>query len=148
MKLPGISWGKAGDSYSMALTKKQKLFVEYYAGNATQAAIKAGYSKTSAGTAGCYLMKNGKVLKALKERENREKHPEIADKRERQKFLSDILRDGEMDINYRLKAAELLSKIDGDFSSSVGIDLETNIGVVILPEADSSESTADTEEAV
>ncbi len=93
-------------------------------------------------------MKNGKVLKALKERENREKHPEIADKRERQKFLSDILRDGEMDTNYRLKAAELLSKIDGDFSSSVGIDLETNVGVVILPEAEPSESTADTEEAV
>lgn len=93
-------------------------------------------------------MKNGKVLKALKERENREKHPEIADKRERQKFLSDILRDGEMDTNYRLKAAELLSKIDGDFSSSVGIDLETNVGVVILPEAEPSESTADTEETV
>jgi phage terminase small subunit len=47
----------------MALTPKQQRFVEEYLVdlNATQAAIRAGYSKRSAEVEGCRLLKNAKV---------------------------------------------------------------------------------------
>lgn len=49
------------------LTPKQQLFVEHYLldRNATQAAIKAGYSKNGAGVNGCKLLNNHNVKAAI-----------------------------------------------------------------------------------
>jgi phage terminase small subunit len=54
------------------ITDKQALFVEYYIGksnlNATDAATRAGYSKTSAASQGHQLLKNPRVQKYLRTR--------------------------------------------------------------------------------
>lgn len=61
----------------MALTIKQKIFVQEYLVdlNATQAAIRAGYSPKTAEVQGCRLLSNAKVQeaiqKAMKTRETR-----------------------------------------------------------------------------
>jgi len=49
------------------LTQKQARFVEHYQihGNATQAAIAAGYSEKSAHVMGCNLLKNSKISKQV-----------------------------------------------------------------------------------
>lgn len=51
----------------MALTPKQEAFVREYLKdlNATQAAIRAGYSEDSAGTEGHRLLKNAEILEAI-----------------------------------------------------------------------------------
>jgi hypothetical protein len=53
------------------LTDKQLSYVEYYVGshNATQAAIKAGYSRDTAYSSGQRLLKNVEVAAAIAERE-------------------------------------------------------------------------------
>ena len=56
----------------MALRKKQKLFVEYYLQllNATQAAIKAGYSVRSAASIGGENLKKPEIMAEIRERLN------------------------------------------------------------------------------
>ena len=48
----------------MALTAKQQAFVEAYCGNATEAALKAGYSPKTAYSQGQRLLKNDEVKAA------------------------------------------------------------------------------------
>ena len=52
------------------LTTKQKLFVEAYLANpnATEAAIKAGYSKKTAGSVGAENLKKPEIAEAIKSR--------------------------------------------------------------------------------
>lgn len=51
----------------LKLTKKQSIFVKEYVatGNATQAAIAAGFSEKGAGVTGCRLLKHPKIIEAL-----------------------------------------------------------------------------------
>ena len=54
----------------MSLTPKQRRFVNEYCvdENATQAAIRAGYSQNGAGVTGHELLKNPKIKEAIAER--------------------------------------------------------------------------------
>ena len=98
----------------MALTTKQRLFVQYYLEtyNATQAAILAGYSENSAHTLGWRLLQ--KV--AIREEINR--HVEIMGMgaNERLATLSAIARDKAGKTSDRLRAIELLGKLAGDYT--------------------------------
>ncbi|MCK9577625.1 MAG: terminase small subunit [Clostridia bacterium] len=97
------------------LTYKQAKFVEYYYGDGTAAALKAGYSKGSAGVAACLTLKMEKVKQALYERDLREKSKTIADRKERQEFWTNIIRNECAPLLHRLRASELLGKSEGDF---------------------------------
>ncbi|MBQ8693559.1 MAG: terminase small subunit, partial [Synergistaceae bacterium] len=55
----------------MALTAKQRAFVEFYTGNATEAAIKAGYSKDTARSIGQENLTKPDIIAAIKERETK-----------------------------------------------------------------------------
>jgi len=118
----------------LALTARQKKFIEVFDGNATQSAIKAGYSPVGAHTAGYRLLQTTEVVRAIAERDKYRINNQIAERDERMKFLTEVMRDPSYDMVHRLKASELLSKMSGDFSSGIDLDVEANLGVVILPD--------------
>ena len=119
----------------MKLTPKQKAFADFYIelGNATQAAIKAGYSKKYANTNANKLLQNTTIKKCIEERMKQIEDERIADAKEVMKYLTSVMR-GESkaeavvvegigggcsearrilkhpDEKERLKAAELLGK--------------------------------------
>ena len=97
------------------LTAKQRRFVEAYDGNATQAAIAAGYSEKTAEVIGHENLRKPKILAEIKSRETIRSTPLIASRAERQQFWSSVMRDKEQMMRDRLKAAELLGKSEADF---------------------------------
>jgi len=99
----------------MAFTVKQRAFVEAYCGNATEAAITAGYSKKTAASIGERLLRNVEIKEALKEREKERLSSLIATREERQRFWTSMMRDEDRKEVDRLKASELLAKSEGDF---------------------------------
>ncbi len=78
----------------MALTAKQKRFCDEYLidFNATQAAIRAGYSERTAYSQGQRLLKNVEVQKYLQERMAEKEKELIADQNEVMKYLSAVMR--------------------------------------------------------
>lgn len=115
------------------MTTKQRKFVEAYQGkangNATEAARLAGYkgSDSTLGRVGHDNTRNPKIAALLKE--HQESDPLVADREERQRFLTQTMRgvqvltlNGEktempVDIKERLKACDLLAKTGGDYGA-------------------------------
>jgi phage terminase small subunit len=95
------------------LRAKQRKFIEYYDGEPIKTAIAAGYKSPKRAANG--LLKNNLVLKKLREREAREPNPLVADRIERQIFLTKIMRDDNEPTHNRIKAAVQLSKMNGDY---------------------------------
>lgn len=105
----------------MALTPKQKKFVEAYSGNATEAAITAGYSRNRASEIGYQLLQKTTVSDAIHEREAIESRSRIATRQERQMFWTAIMFDETREVGIRLRASELLAKSEGDFLERVEV---------------------------
>lgn len=103
----------------MKLTLKQQRFIQFYDGNATQAAIKAGYSKKTAYAIGVENLSKPQLASAIAKRNAKQDAPKIATRADRQKFWSDVMHDVTQDMNYRLKAAELLGKSEADFTEKL-----------------------------
>ena len=99
----------------MAFTVKQRAFVEAYCGNATEAALQAGYSEKTARITAAKLLSKGNIQEALKEREDKRLASLIATREERQRFWTTLMRDEDRKEADRLKASELLAKSEGDF---------------------------------
>jgi len=98
------------------LTDKQQRFADVFMGNATQAAIDAGYSEKTAEVQGSRLLRNVKVLEAIKNRQMERKTSTIASREEIQQFWTDVMTGLESeDMKDRLKASELLAKSEGYF---------------------------------
>lgn len=128
----------------VALNDKQKLFYKEYLvdSNATQAAIRAGYSKKTAYSQGQRLLKHVEGKKFLSELMAEKESQLIADQDEVLKYLTSVLR-GESsasvlarnmvgadevitkppDEKERLKAAELLGKRYSLFNEKVKLDV-------------------------
>lgn len=101
------------------LKPKELMFAEEWlkTTNATQSAIKAGYSARTAYSAGNRLLKKVDVKQYIDERLAEMKESSIADTNEVMQFLSSTMRGDIPDqfgldpaLNDRLKAAELLGK--------------------------------------
>lgn len=113
------------------LTPKQKAFADYYIelGNATEAAIKAGYSKKTAYSIGNENLKKPEIKKYIQDRVAEKEEKMIAKQDEVLKFLTSVLRgeiteeipigkgegffqleDKTPSVKDRVKAAELLGK--------------------------------------
>ena len=103
------------------LTPRQQKFVDAYAGNATDAARRAGYRGTDNTLAqtGSDLLRNPEVRAAIRRREDTERRTTIATRAERQAFWTSTLRDDGLDLRDRLKASELLGKSEADFTDRV-----------------------------
>lgn len=140
----------------MALNAKQKQFYKEYVvdANATQSAIRAGYSKKTAYSQGQRLLKNVEGKKYLAELMAEKDSKLIADQDEVLKYLTSVLRgksqsteivvegvgDGCSEAREikkapsekeRLKAAELLGKRYGIYTDKVDaeVDMELNINI-------------------
>lgn len=137
------------------LTERQRRFCEEYLidGNASQAAIRAGYSKRSATVVSTTLMKNPQVQAYLKELLEKLHSAKVANAQEVLEYLTSIMRgeqreqtlkligDGMQDITAidvaakdRLKAAELLGKRYGIFKENVGVTMDAVVIVDDLKE--------------
>jgi phage terminase small subunit len=127
----------------MALNEKQKLFFKEYLidSNATQAAIRAGYSKKTAYSQGQRLLKNVEGQRLLQEMMQQRDRELVADQDEVLKYLTEVLRGKSVahvlardeigadrviqkppDEKERLKAAELLGKRYSLFTDKVNVD--------------------------
>lgn len=115
----------------MKLTEKQKRFADEYiiSGNATQAAIKAGYSKKTAAVIGTENLIKPNIKSYIEERLEELKSERTADAQEVLEYLTSVMRGNETEevligigegvqstvqkevgAKDRLKAAELLGK--------------------------------------
>lgn len=113
------------------LTHKQRLFVEAYQGNATAAALAAGYSEKTARSIGRENLTKPYILDAIKAREIKALSTLIAGREERQEFLTDVMRCVEEATKDRLKACDQLSKISGDYIDRHIIETPDSLGVAI-----------------
>lgn len=133
-------------SITQKLTQKQQRFVDEYiiSGNATQAAIKAGYSKRSAQQTGAEnLLKP--VIKAELDRRNAEiKSAKTADMQEVMEYLASVMRGEQTEsvatakgiydnvpvsAKDRIKAAELIGKRHGAWTDKKEISGNMNIDI-------------------
>ena len=99
------------------LTERQRKFVLCYYGNATEAAIKAGYSKKTASVIGAENLAKPYIAMALKERAEKE-YPSLVKSRKQRQLLWSKLAD-HPDPYVAMKATELLSKSEGDFTENL-----------------------------
>ena len=103
------------------MTHRQELFIQEYLNslNATQSAIRAGYSPKTAYSIGQRLLKNVEVLHAINTAMNERKSMLIATREQRQEFWTAVMLDTDTAMKDRLKASELLGKSEGDFTDKV-----------------------------
>lgn len=94
----------------MSLNERQKAFCEYYAAcfNATEAAIKAGYSKKTAYSIGNENLKKPEIQKYLQMLTETAKSSRIATIDEVLTYLSNTMRNTEEQTRERTKAAQTL----------------------------------------
>lgn len=133
-------------SISEKLTQKQQRFVDEYiiSGNATQAAIKAGYSKKTAKQMGTENLAKP-IIKAELDRRNAEiKSAKTADMQEVMEYLASVMRgeqtesvatakgiynDVPVSAKDRIKAAELIGKRHGAWTDKREISGNMNIDI-------------------
>ena len=137
------------------LNDKQKRFCEEYIvdSNATQAAIRAGYSERTANEQGARLLAKDSVKSYIKELMDERKSDTIASAEEVMKYLTSVIRGKSVshvlardefgaerivekppDEKERLKAAELMGKRHQLFTDKVQVD--GNVPVMIVDDLD------------
>ncbi|MDR1535819.1 MAG: hypothetical protein LBU64_12120 [Planctomycetota bacterium] len=98
---------------------RERKFVAAYSGNARAAARAAGYPPGEVKSAHRLLRRPG-VARALGRRPAAKRSTPTADRREREEFLTSLLRNGEAKPGERLRACELLARMAGDFLVRAG----------------------------
>lgn len=127
----------------MALTAMRERFVDEYLVdlNATQAAIRAGYSPKTAYSMGQRLLKDVEVQAAIQEaRARREKRTEITQDRVVQEIADNAFRqasdtqDSEFKHSSKTKYLDMLCKHLGVYDKSMQVEITDRSGVVLMPE--------------
>lgn len=148
------------------MNDRHKRFITEYIidQNATQAAIRVGYSKKTAYSQGQRLLKNVEIKKIIKELQKEIREANIAEAKEVEEFLSLSMRgkvheevvvvesagdfmseariiNKQISARDRLKAAELLGKRYSLFTDN--INLEGKVGVKIIDDISSDDDEGD-----
>ena len=112
------------------MTDKQQFFVQEYLKdfNATQAAIRAGYSKKTAGAIGAENLTKPEIQEALQKAMSERTSALIADRQTRKEFWTSTMFDADTAMKDRLKASELLGKSEGDFMIQAEVKAEVTSG--------------------
>lgn len=101
------------------LTTRERAFVTALLGpargNATQAAILAGYSSKTAGVQGSQLLNRLNIQNAVDKGLERVARSSIADKVERDELATGIMRNPFLSPKERLRAMDTLNKVDGRY---------------------------------
>lgn len=111
------------------MNQRKRAFCEAYllSGNATKAAVEAGYSSKTARSTGQRLLTFADVQEYLEQRNKEISAANTADVEEIRRFWTATMRDGGARSGERLKASELLAKSYGAFLERVGIDGDISI---------------------
>lgn len=125
------------------LTKKQKEFADEYmkTGNATESAIKAGYSSKTAYAIGNEVLKKPKIKEYINQKQEKIEEKITMNIAERQQFLVDIIlgniKDTKIILNeqrrytpievvpsldIRLKASDQLNRMQGAYTSNLNVN--------------------------
>lgn len=72
------------------------------------------------------LAKNDKVLARVKELQEAAASKAVKTARERKEWLSSVMDDITEEMQYRLKACDMLNKMDGEYTNNVNISGEVN----------------------
>lgn len=135
----------------MKLTVKQKKFADEYiiCGNATEAAIKAGYSKKTATVMASENLTKPNIKNYIEERLEVIQSEKIADQREVMEFLTAVMRgetteatligkgygeqavgDVPVSMKERIKAGELIGKRHGMWTEKVDVSSENSVVII------------------
>jgi phage terminase, small subunit len=125
---PNIILYKIGGEVALKLNVRQKSFCEYYvaSGNATESAINAGYKEKYAGVNADKLLKNTNIQKYIEELQEKAKGNRIMTAIERREFLTSMIKDGAVKDTDRLKALDILNKMDGEYTQKVEVNGNIN----------------------
>lgn len=111
-------------------TKQEQFVYEYIKdANATQAAIRAGYSERTAYSQGQRLLKNVEVFELLSDLQKQKKDEAILSRERRMIALSKLAIDLEEDSTVRIRAIDTLNKMDGVYTNKVEVSGEAFLSV-------------------
>lgn len=103
------------------MNEKRKRFCEYYvgecAGNVVQSALKSGYSESYANHLAYKLLDRQDVQEYIRELSKDGEKKRIATSEDIQRFWTDVLNDTKEQTKNRLRASELLAKVQGLFNN-------------------------------
>ena len=124
----------------MKLTPKQQAFADYYiqTGNATEAAIKAGYSEKTAKETGYENLTKPHIKQYIEEKQKELGSKRMADMAEVREFWTEAMRNSENSMKDRLKASEMIARTSGAFLDKVEMKTtgEQTITVTIMDDDD------------
>ena len=110
----------------MKLNARQKAFCEYYVvcSNATEAAIKAGYSKKTARVIGQENLTKPYIKKKINELSQKIACNSIMTAKERQEYLTKLINAADVKVSDKLKALDILNKMTGEYIQKVEVNGE------------------------
>lgn len=108
------------------MTHRQELFIQEYikTGNATNSAIKAGYSKKTARSIGQRLLTNVDIKKKINELSQKIACNSIMTAKERQEYLTKLINAADVKVSDKLKALDILNKMTGEYIQKVEVNGE------------------------
>ena len=106
---------------ALKLNARQKTFCEFYvaSGNATESAIKAGYSNNYANAQTYKLLEKVGIKEYIKELQEKAKTSRIMTAIERREFLTELIKNRNEKAADRLKALDILNKMDGEYMEKI-----------------------------
>lgn len=110
--------------------QQEKFCLEFrrHNGNKKEAAIAAGYSKKSASALASQLLKLPKVQKRIQELAKDAERKTIISIIERQQVLSQIARDPTKEDRDRIRAIDILNKMDGRYLD-INVNVNANVSL-------------------
>ena len=113
---------------ALKLNARQKSFCEFYVacGNATESAIKAGYSEKYTNKNVSKIRQNTAVQEYIKELQEKAKTNRIMTAVERREFLTEVIKNGNEKLQDRLKALDILNKMDGEYIEKMQLSGQLN----------------------
>ena len=117
-----------------SLNPKQRRFVAEYLKdqNGTQAAIRAGYSKKTANEQASQLLAKLNIRKLVDEKLSKIEADGIADRKERQRFWTETMKDVGIEMPHRLKGSELLGRSQGDFVERIEHNVSEDLRSLVM----------------
>ena len=103
------------------LSTKRQMFVDLYDGNAAATAKLVGYAYPS--VEGNRLFNDPAVIAALDERDHNKHKNNIASREERQAFWTTVMRNDNVAMGDRLKAADSLGRSEADFVDRMKLEI-------------------------
>ena len=115
---------------ALKLNARQKAFCEFYvaSGNATESAIKAGYKEQTARVTASKILTKANIQEYVKELQEKAKTSRIMTAIERREFLTELIKNRNEKAADRLKALDILNKMDGEYMEKIQMtgEIKTN----------------------